>query len=736
MRRLGTWVPVLGLLMLGAPREAIAEISLGGYSLEGDVDVGSRYYIEEPSKSRKTKFEEYRDMTPGVVLDRLYLRVFTPDEGYSAELYGSKWGYEDQSYGLTAGRPGQWQFNFEWDQTPKVYSTNSRMLSTETDRGVFRLPTPRPPLVRYNSAPEIDEISTRWDTAKMGFRYSITPDMEISAEYTRIHKDGDKPFSLAFGGPGGNFLEVLEPVDQTIHDFRLKYSLARENYQIQVGYGLSVFQNDVDRVIADNPCFANAAACGGTDGGAAAPRSGQISLAPDNQAHSFNVAAGVNLPMRTRVTANVNYSLRLQNDDFLPHTINPALAGNPSLILPQNSLNGNVQTVLVNLMATSRPLPKLTLSAKYRYYDMFDVSDLITFNATVQDDRSITAEAHRAGRWDYSKQNAEVGARYQLLPAVAVGTAFGWERWDRSALREVEDSDEVYAKATVDVKVADWVLVRGTYRPAFRRINRYNTRAESQHTVDEDNAQALQGQAIRLRKFDEGERNEQQFNVLVQITPIEGLSFTPTGSYKYDDYISSELGLQEETSYSLGMDLTWNPHERFAFSAGYMYEHDDQKMRSRSRPVTGTTTFDFKDFEWVSSIIDSFDTYYAGVKVTLIPRVLEWSSGANFAYSLGRLNSNNPVVPASGTAAQRASATALPFPATEDRLVRVDASLRYHFWKQWTATLGYAFESYRKNDWHTDGLRPFTPGITSIWLGDDDRNYTAHIFGVRVGYRF
>jgi len=735
MRRLGTWIPLVGLI-LGAPLDAMAEIQLGGYKLEGDIEVGSRYYIEEPSKSRKTKFEEYRDMTPGVVLDSLHLRFFSPDESYSAELYGSKWGYEDQNFGLTAERLGLWQFYFEWDQTPKVYSTNSRMLSTETDRGVFRLPTPRPPLFRHNSAPEIDEISTRWDTAKLGFGYSITPDMEVNAEYTRIHKDGDKPFSLAFGGPGGNFLEVLEPVDQTIHDFRLKFSLARENYQIQIGYGLSVFKNEFDRVIADNPCFANAAACGGTDGGAAAPRFGQISLPPDNVAHSFNIAAGVNLPMRTRLTANINYSLRLQNDDFLPHTVNPALAANPDLRLPQDSLNGNVQTVLVNLMATTRPLPKLTLSAKYRYYDMFDVSDVITFNKTVQNDRSITSEARRAGRWDYSKQNAEVGARYQLLPSVTVGTAVGWERWDRNFHREVEDSDEFFAKASVDVTPFDWLLVRGSYRPAFRRIAAYNSRAHSQHTVDEDATAAAQGQSILLRKFDEGERNEQRFDLQVQVTPFDGLSLTPTGSYRYDDYINSRLGLQEETSYSLGMDVTWNPHERVSFSAGYMHEHIDQKMRSRSRPVTGTTTFDFKDFEWVSSIIDSYDTFYAGLKVAIIPRVLEWSSGVNFAYSLGRLNTNNPVTPASGTAAQDASATAQSFPATEDRLIRLDASLRYHFWKQWTATLGYAFESFRKNDWHTDGLRPFMPGITSIWLGDDDRNYTAHIVGLRLGYRF
>ena len=736
MRRLLAGVPLVGLLTLGAASEAPAQVSLGGLNLSGEIEAGPIYYLEEPSKSRKAKFEEYRDMTQGLWLNNLSLRLFTPDDAYETTLSGYKWGYEDQNFQLSAGRIGVWQFNFEWDQLPHVYSTNSRMLAVETRPGVFDLPTPRPALSAYNTAKEIDEISQRWDTAKMGARFSISPDSEITAEYTRIHKHGDKPFSLAFGSPGNQFMEVLEPVDQQIHDFRVKYSMARENFQFQIGYGLSIFRNEFDRVLAANPCFGPAASpCGGTD----TVPSGQISLPPDNQAHSINLAAGMNLPMRTRLTANINYSVHLQNDEFLPHTINQTVLNAPAnaadLRLPQDSLNGNVQTVLVNLMATSRPLPKLTLSGKYRYYDMFDVSDTIHFNRTVVNDRSV-GPSRRAGRWDYSKQNAELGARYQLLPELNVGTAVGWERWDRNFHREVQDSDEFYAKATVDVTPYDWLLVRGTYRPSFRRISGYDTHAHADHTVNEDGAAAAQGQSVLLRKFDEGERNEQRFDLFVQLTPFEGVTITPSGSYRYDDYINSKLGLQEETSYSLGVDVTWSPHERFAFSVGYVHDHTNQKMRSRSRPVTGTTTFDFKDFEWVSNIKDTYDTIYAGVKMIVLPGVLDWSVGANYATSVGRLNTYNPVVPASGTAAQDAAATAMPFPATEDQLIRLDASVSYHFWKQWTATFGYAFESFQKNDWRTDRLMPFQPGSTAIWLGDDDRNYTAHIVGVRLGYRF
>ena len=130
------------------------------------------------------------------------------------------------------------------------------------------------------------------------------------------------------------------------------------------------------------------------------------------------------------------------------------------------------------------------------------------------------------------------------------------------------------------------------------------------------------------------------------------------------------------------------------------------------------------------------DTFHAGTTATLIPRVLDWSLGASYSYALGRVDTRNPIPPTSGTAAQRANATARPFPAFEDALLRLDTALKYHFSKVWTARLGYVFESFEKHDWRTDHLNPFVPVVTAIWLGNDQKNYTAHIVGVTLGYRF
>jgi MtrB/PioB family decaheme-associated outer membrane protein len=740
---------MLGLLALsGLAAPAAAQIPLAGWTLEGNVEAGWRFLVDEPPPSRRAKWEEYRDFPNSAVLADLQLRVFRADEAYSAELAGSKWGQQDQEFSLRGGRLGLWELGFDWDQTPHLYSTNARFLATEVSRGVFTLPTPRPALDAYNSAPTID-ISQRWDTARIFFDLTPTPDLSLKAEYTRIRKHGDRPFGMAFGSPGNNFYEILEPIEQTVHDFRIGGTWARDMWQLQFGYVLSIFQNDLQAVRADNPCFGAPAPAGCGADAAGAPATGQTSLPPNNMANTFTLNGGVNLPWwRTRLTGNFSYSLQLQNQDFLPHTINPAFAGNPALELPQSSLHGNVQTILANIGLVTRPIRNVTLTAKYRIFDYSDRSDQLDFPALVLDDRTLSP-GRKVPRFDYQRQNADLDGRWQVAAPAAITLGGGWEHWTRSKTREVPDSDEPYLKAALDLSPVDWLLARITYRPSFLRISNYNTRAHAEHSVVEDPAAVTQGQSVLLRKFDEAERNRQRVDALLQITPLETLSITPTASYIFDDYLSKPpvdpsgtgrqefLGVQQSVGWTAGMDMTWAPSERISFTAGYMHESYYRKMESRSRPVINGVGADFSDFDWISNMTDTIDTLYGGVKLSIIPTVLDAAVNASWSYALGRVVTRNPTAPVSSTPANDFTATAKRFPAFDDELIRLEAAIAYHFMKSWTATLGYVFESFQKHDWRTDQLNPYVPTAgSSIWLGNDLRNYTANIITATIGYRF
>jgi len=732
--RTARWVAAV--VVLAWAGTAAAELEVGGFRLLGDVELGGRAYLDRPAPTHRGKFEEYRDMSPGP-FGALSLSLMRPDESYGLDFSGNRFGYEDQEFRLGAGRTGKWRFEIDWSQTPHVYSTTARLLATEPERGVFRLPGARPPLERHNDAPERHEISTRTDTGRMKLTLTPSPGLEISAGYSLTRRDGDRPMSMAFGGPGNNFYETLEPIEQTIHDFRAGITIARERWQFQAGYIASVFVNDMRWMRVDNPCFPGGAApCSASDTAAGSPITGQHSLAPSNMAHTINLAGGVNLPLRTRVNASASYAVHLQNEEFLPHTINRSISNN-DLNLPERSLHGQEHNIIALVSASSRPFQALplTLSAKYRFHDMLDLTPELTFAGHVQNDKTLSGDDRRAGRFSYMRQNFDVDGRYRLLTPLAMTIGAGWERWDRNKHREVEDSDEFSGKAALDWTPLDWVLARVTYRPSFRRIAKYNTRAHHEHVVEEDAVTASQGQSFLLRKFDQGERDRQRVDALIQLMPIETLTVSPTFSYRYDDYIRSVLGLQQEESWSAGVDVSWSPVERVAFNVGYNHERNVQRMRSRSRPVVGSSALDFADFDWISNLADTIDTFSAGLRATLIPGKLDWLANGSFQYALGRVETNNPVEPTSSTAANNYTADAKPWPAFDDMLIRFDTSLRYHFLKSWTATLGYVYESFQKHDFRTDNIRPFM-GVNGTFLGNDYRNYDAHIVGMSFSYRF
>jgi MtrB/PioB family decaheme-associated outer membrane protein len=720
---------LVALAILTPVGSAFAQVPLGGLNLEGEVEAGVRLLPGSPSDAGRQKFEEYRDITEGAFLSDLRLRLFTPDEQYSLEARGSKWGQQDQEFAASLGRLGLWNLGFSWDQMPHLFSTTARTLELETARGVFTLPTPRPPLTAWNFGRRLDEVGLRWDTGKFSFSLTPTPDLELRADYTRIEKHGDRPIGIVFGGPGSNLLETLQPVDETIHDLRLRANLARPTWQLQLGYALSIFDNGHRLVTADNPCFGLPAAvtasppgCG-ADAAGAQPAGG-VSLAPPNQAHTWSVAGGVNLPLNTRLSANVAYGLRLQNAGFLGQTVNPAIAS-PLLGLPARSLDGMVATTLVSLQAVTKPLFPLTLSAKYRYYDYNDVTKELQFAGRAVEDRLVIAENIKALRPDYTKQNAELDAKWRFGAPLAVTVGTGWERWDRNdKVREVPTTDEYFGKTVVDYAATDWLSAHLTYRPSFRRIDDYDTWAHylSLHVDPVPPAALAANQSGLLRKYDEGERDRHRLDLMLSVVPGEKLSGTVNAGFKSDDYIRSPLGLQRATSWSAGADVTFAPSPRLSVAAGYVREWIFEKQRSR----TGTDAAS----DWISDNADTVDTAHVGLTAKLSETV-NWTFGVNYSTATGTVETRN-----AAPAGVSPTANARRFPAFVDSLLRLDAALRYRFREDWTATFGYAYETFGQHDWRSDTLNPFVPAVgSSIFLGTNPHGYDAHIVALTLRYR-
>jgi MtrB/PioB family decaheme-associated outer membrane protein len=735
-----------------------------GWEIEGYGEAGLRFLPEDPNHKKDAKFEEYRDINQGLYLEDLRIRLYRPDEKYSVEISGKDWGLQTQEFHLLGEQLGVWQAGFDWDQMRHIYSTTARTLETEVSEGVWKLPASRPTLPFWNNAAGgLGDVGVRWDTAHVFFKTSPTQELDVLADYTRIHKDGERPQGMAFGSPGGIFLQILEPINQTIHDFRLRTSWVTEQWQLQFGYTLSLFVENDPFLRADNPCnpissVPPASSFGACPAVGTTAQFGTMSLPPSNQAHTVSLSGGVNLPMRTRLNANASYSLRFQDDPFLQQTYSNSLSlSTPSVRLAAKSLGGDVQIGLLNLTLTSRPLPApVTFTTKYRLYSFNDWSRQPSFEGYLLNDQSTVTspgpgpEPFRSVRESYTKQNADLDARWKLAESLALTVGTSWEEWKRSYVREVPTSDEFFAKAAVDITPNDWLLIRATYTPSFRRISQYQTNAQREA---ENNAPPGEGnggsttapvQSYLLRKFDESDRDSQRAELMVQVTPLEGLAFTPSFNYRWDKYLDpgftmgNMLGLQNQVTWSAGMDATWTPSKRLSLETGYMYESNFQKMQSRNRYITAPGIGDTPAANWISDMTDTVQTVHLSAKAALIPDKLDLKLTANYSYALGTVETRNPNLAGANNISPAVNGNTLAqrFPAYTDSLLRLEAALMYRLTKNLTAKLYYIYETYNQHDWQTDTLNPFLPGVPSIYLGSNTNNYAAQIVGATLRYKF
>ena len=727
-----------------------------GLNWSGDLELGGRVFIERPPAQDRAKFEEYRDLPESAFGPYLRLRGDSKDDFYTVEIFGENIGQTDQKFQLHSYGVGKFNFLFLWDQIPHIFCTNCRTLYVENPQATFSLPTPRPsPLSVWNSAPLIDEVGFRTDVAAVAVGFTPTPAWDIGLGGSAMFKHGDRPSGLLFGTPGNNAAEVAAPVEETTYGAHFNLGFAGKGYQLQFGYDFSLYNNEIDALRVDNPCFGLTAAlpagCGTSGTVPPAPATGQGALTPDNIAHTFTLAGGVNLPLNTRLTGSFSYSLRFQDQAFLPFTINPTLAANPAIVTAQanlpGSLDGQVNILRFNLTATSRLTEDLTATGRFRVYDYDDTSPEIPFTAYVENDRVVVniatdgpIRAQLARRYPYTKYDAGGDLRYQLFQPLTLKVAFDWEQWIREAdsvvvpaslvevgsdsvihvPREVFTTNQYTPKVMLDYTPLDWLLFRFGYA--------FSTREGT------DYLQASEEQLALLRKYDMADRDRNRWDFLADIMAMDNLTFTVTFSYTMDDYGSSQFGLQDANNWAAGGDVTWKPLEWLSLFAGYVHEEWDTQSRHKRRSGTELNN---PTFDWVSQTDDRYDTVRAGFNVVIIPQRLE--GGANYNFSIGRttMNAFNPQTPVGAGAA---AAVAANFPEIETTLNQVNAFLRYWITKHFSAKVMYSWEQWQQSDFRFDGLLPFNfpdPNTgDTIFLGMDPQNYTAHWFTLVLGYHF
>src|SRR5664280_1814670 len=410
----------------------------------GELEVGGRFFLNNPERNgvnsagqkSLAKFYEYRDLRPGP-FGNFHLATGTSNGLYQFDVWGKNVGYDDQRYDLNASKAGEHYFNFQWDQTPHVYSTSAQTLYNGVGSNALTLPAglsaalaaaaaAGPGTGHYgtngasaftpanatavqnliNGNVHTTDIGIRRDTASVEYRYTPTTNWDINVNYDNMHRTGTQADGVVFAwGTSGVRVDVPKPVDDTTQNYGLDGEYAGtspwgKNFNFKLAYNGSTYTDGSDSYTVENPfCPAGASGAGSCDrtGSTSAPLA-RMSMWPDNQANSFTGTLGADLPAKSRYMGTASYTMMRQNQAFIPFTITSAGLGvapngqpwNSTAALPASSLNGAINTLLLNNVLTTQITSDLKSKLSYRYYDFHNDTPSPTF---------MSAAGTSAGSW-------------------------------------------------------------------------------------------------------------------------------------------------------------------------------------------------------------------------------------------------------------------------------------------------------------------------------------------------
>lgn len=792
----------------------------GGVSFSGEFEVGGRAFIQRPPHSATpwvapvgapgsgpngggprdnvSKFEEYGKIAPGFYAEYLRMTAQSNDGMYWHELRADNIGNNNQRYVFDYSKAGEHYFTASWDQIPHLYNTSAlsiwggvggNYLTTNVTIPGNALsvvgaapPFGSPPLRTTDAQRQamtnalagkvrLIDVGIERDKGSVAYRWTPDPNWDIKASYSHERRDGIQTSGVAMGGLGAAGLAQLQvprPIDDTTQIGKLTTQYFGStpwggHYNVQVGGGLSLFDNKFSSFEVQNPFY---------DSSTAATRAvftpvARISLMPSNQAYNGVATTGVDLPFKTRWNSTFQYTTMRQNDPFMPFTDNPNIA---TFALPASSLNGEVNTLLYNTNMTTVWTPEFRSTFRYRYYDNDNRTPELLMPSYVVEDSSATGTAagipRRSLAMGYTKQNSSEEFQWRPNKWATLGTSFGWEQWDRTR-RDANVTNEFIGRVTADFKLYDVGTLRTSGQYSERRYNNYDSLALAQSTYyaayistpPSTTTNANTGTNILMRKFDMANRNETKANVFLDLSGPSGTVFrdfvlTPTAGLRFDDYPDDPLtfGLKRSNTWNAGIDGTYVFKPGNSIQVSYLYETYDRFQAGSgtlTNSLTGlqnvTAANPFQAF--VSNTHEKVHTIMVSANGDLIPGVLDFKVG----YSISLSNEDWDYGAYGTYVLQNNGVGYSPFPTVKNNLQRLDTSVRYTVDPTIVSKMGWLGEVYVKaryiwernnvQNWQQDGMSPYlylvdTTLARMIDMGATNPNYNAQFFQLSLNAKW
>lgn len=814
MKKLAALMTVLAAVPALAQTPAPSAPS--GVTTGGSLTTGATVL---DNNSNSSKLTEYRDLRDDFVVPNVTFGVNDAASGWFFDLSGSNVSRKDQSIFAAAGKPGVFDFAVRWNETPHNFSNTAVTPYINRGNGLLTVPATVPITFKKLATVAGDQggvlasddlvaafqaeflapvdLATQTRYGRFALNWTGSDAIGFSAAYERREKTGTKSGFGPIGDrpPRTLNIQLAEPVDYLTHDVTLAAEHDGGAFQIRGEYQYSQFANSIDTLRWENVYTSAAPGADFDVWDRLVATVGARPLPPDNTHHLATVSGGVNLPAESRLSASLAFGQYDQNTALLPYASH---SGAANRALPRPTADASIGTTAINADYVVNPWAGVNVRAFVRRYDLNNDTPSSQWQYVTQDTTNLNGTSSYVNKrisaahaWDRTQGGADATFR---LPARSRLTV-GYEHDETKYSHREADTSENVLRASLRVRPTATVSMQLRYLFGMRDGTEYNNEVTHEgywytaaDNPDNNNPALTFDNHPDMRRFDVIDRNRQQVDFTVNVTPGQVVALSAYVRYRKDDFDAGvgptqpllgtglaeqnamtpgdQLGFLENERVRYGADVYLQPKPRVSFNAFLNFDkgtffqrglefNENNKVNPSTIQTAELGPWTRQESQWTADIDD--ETWSAGFGTSFELAPERATLFADYTMSLASVDTGY-----AGFGVTNWNGTPFPpnhqfafstTPTTKQDLhvfnLRLEVPVR-----MLTAVIGYSFESYKLDDWQEGASGTWVEAVgADTLLRDTSRSfqwgnrlfnlgtylapsYDAHIGFLGLRYRF
>ena len=505
------------------------------------------------------------------------------------QLQGSDLLGDERELHLVWKNPGSWKLTADYSELVRAEpnTVNTAMTS-------IGFTHPNVVNVSVGSGTDV-QLSTKRAGSGLGFSKWVTPALQLALDLKSENKTGERLSGIGMNCPSvvaptcgasnaWGVLFVPEPISANHSQIEARANYALDQLRVNVGYYGSFYKNDYFTLTPNLPGALNT-----TSNASLLAILGQsVALAPNNEAHQFDVSGSYDFNKTTRTTFKLARLTSTQNLNFNSAGLTGAPAG-------LGDLGGQMNTTTAKLGLSARPLPQLTLLADARYENRDDQTPLAQYNTdgTLRyDNRNLPYRktlVKAQAKWAFSGETrATVGADRESIDrgTFTASSAISGV----SALRQ--QTGETTVRADVRSKLSDEfsgsVGLASSRRDGSNWLRDNSGKGVTEVTDPADPVAGLASNAIYMPTL--ADRKRDKFKLTGDWQPTETLSLQLSAEVGRDNFSTPSIyGLRDTGMNQFNLDWNYALSDNWALN-GYLSQA--VQTLNQARPAGYVMAFD------------------------------------------------------------------------------------------------------------------------------------------------